>query len=82
MKTHNYLISGKSGGVVRVINRHTAERALLKGYAGSVIDLSFAHSDTIMLGSVDEAGNMYIHELREQSSSKLEYVLKLEIIMH
>jgi hypothetical protein len=38
-----YIITGKSGGVVRIINRRTAERALLKDFIGRVIDIAFAH---------------------------------------
>ena len=65
--------SGKSGGVVRVINRKTAERALLKGYAGSVLDVAFAHLAAVVLGSVDELGNMFVYEILEDKDGKIEY---------
>jgi hypothetical protein len=47
-----YIITGKSGGVVRIINRRTAERALLKDFIGRVIDIAFAHTDDILIGAV------------------------------
>ena len=66
------LLVGTLGGVVRIINRHTAERALLKGFSGNIIDLSFAHLNAIVLGAVDAMGNMFIYEMQEQKSSKIE----------
>ena len=66
-----HVFSGKSGGVVRVINRKTAERALLKGFVGQLQDVAFAHLSAIVLGAVDEAGNMFIHEVMEGSDGKI-----------
>lgn len=56
---------GKGGGIVRVINRKTAERALIKGFMGQVLDVAFAHLNNIVLGAVDEHGNMLIYEVSE-----------------
>jgi hypothetical protein len=64
---------GKSGGIVRVINRKTAERALLKGFVGQVIDLAFAQHSSVILGAVDEIGNMFIYEIID-GDGKIEYV--------
>jgi hypothetical protein len=44
-----YHLMFKSGGVVRIINRRTAERALLKDFIGRVIDIAFAHTDDILI---------------------------------
>ena len=67
-----FIFLGKSGGVVRVINRRTAERALLKGFSGRVIDISFAHTTSVVIGAVDEIGNMFIHEVMENQDNKIE----------
>ena len=67
------LIVGKSGGIVRIINRKTAERALLKGFSGKVTDVSFAHVGPVVLGVVDEVGNMFIYEIVEAEDGKIEY---------
>lgn len=66
-------ISGKSGGVVRIINRKTAERALLKDFAGRVIDIAFAHTDDILIGAVDEIGNLMVYHVKETDDRKLMY---------
>jgi enhancer of mRNA-decapping protein 4 len=69
------LFPGKSGGIVRVINRRTAERALLRGFTGRVVDIAFAHLSPIVLGTVDEIGNMFIYEVLEGPDGKIEYPL-------
>ena len=69
------LASGKSGGVVRVTNRKTAERTLLKDFVGRVIDLAFAHTDDVILAVVDEIGNLCVYEIKETDDRKIEYPL-------
>ncbi len=69
------LYTGKGMGIVRLINRKTADRALIKGFHGRVTDISFAHLTAIILGSVDEIGNMFIHEFQETQDEKIEYLL-------
>ncbi len=56
-----------------MINRKTAERALLKGFTGNVTDIAFAHLTPIILGAVDEIGNMFIHEIIEAADGRIEY---------
>lgn len=51
---------------MRVINRKTAERVLLKGFVGQVVDLAFAHLSNVILGAVDELGTMFIYEILEK----------------
>ena len=70
-------LEGKTGGIVRLINRKTAERALVKGFRGKVTDISFAHLSSVILGAVDEVGNMFIQEIQETEDGKLEYPLPL-----
>jgi hypothetical protein len=60
---------------VRIYNRKTAERALLKGFVGSIMDISFAYTSSVILGIVDEVGGLYICDICEQSDGKLTYLL-------
>ncbi|CAG2210693.1 unnamed protein product [Mytilus edulis] len=65
--------------VVRIINRKTAERALLKDFAGRVIDIAFAHTDDILIGAVDEIGNLMVYHVKETDDRKLIVLLSLHI---
>lgn len=67
------LLIGKSGGVVRIINRKTAERALLKDLTGKVVDIAFAYTDDVILAAVDEVGNLLVHSVREGDDKKIQY---------
>ena len=59
--------------MVRVTNRKTAQRDLLKDFVGRVIDLAFAHTDEINLGVVDEIGNLCVYEIKEDADRKILY---------
>jgi len=59
------------GGVVRVTDRKTAERHLLKDFVGRVIDLAFAHTDDILLAVVDEIGNLCVYDIRKNDDRKI-----------
>ena len=61
----NFLAGRSNDGVVRIINRKTAQRELVKGFKGSVTDIAFAHLTPIILGAVDEIGNMFVYEILE-----------------
>ncbi|CAH1779762.1 unnamed protein product [Owenia fusiformis] len=74
-----YSLSGKSGGVVRIVNRKTAERTLLKGFMGKVIDISFANLSSVVFAGVDEIGNMFIYELNETMENKITTTLLLQV---
>ena len=65
--------TGKTGGNVRVLNRRTAERTLLKDFNGKVTDISFAHVNAVILGAVDEIGCMFIYEIVETAATKITY---------
>jgi hypothetical protein len=57
---------GTNNGVVRVVNRETTARSLVKGMAGMVQDIAFAHIPTeVVLASVDEYGNLLVHQIEE-----------------
>ena len=58
---------GKNNGVVRVVNRESNNRSLLKGIEGMVQDIAFAHiPKQIILACVDEFGNLLVHEIEER----------------
>ena len=59
---------------MRIINTRSSERALLKGFSGRVTDIAFAHLPTLILGAVDEMGNMSIYEIHDAKGSSIEYV--------
>lgn len=66
------IISGRQGYVVRLLNPETATRTLIKGFVGTISELSFSHKDSNMLACVDEGGNVYIWVIHEKNG-KLEY---------
>ena len=63
--------------MVRVLNLATNNRTLLKGFSGRVTDVSFAHLPTeIILGAVDEMGNMFVYEIRDNPTNReIEWVV-------
>jgi len=75
------VVVGKSGGVVRVTNRKTAERHLLKDFVGRVIDLAFAHTDDVLLAVVDEIGNLCVYDVRQSDDGKILYPLNSSIVL-
>ncbi|KAJ8303214.1 hypothetical protein KUTeg_019610 [Tegillarca granosa] len=74
-----YSLRGKSGGVVRVVNRRTAERVLLKEFVGKVIDISFAHTDDVIIAAVDQMGNLFVYQITEMDDGKLQTPLLLYV---
>ncbi|KAI8504482.1 enhancer of mRNA decapping 4 [Branchiostoma belcheri] len=73
-----YALKGKSH-VVRVINRQTAERTLLKGFVGSVTDLGFAHLGSSLLACTDQLGNLFIWQIYDENK-KIQYSKKLQVM--
>ena len=58
---------------VRVYNRKTAERTLLKGFNGCVVDIAFAFASSVVLGIVDEVGGIYVYDITETAEGKIVY---------
>lgn len=74
---------GKPGGVVRVVNRETAERALIKGMEVMVQDIAFAHITTeIILAIVDQAGNLFVYRVEEKQQHQQSTILICELLLH
>jgi enhancer of mRNA-decapping protein 4 len=69
----SFLAVGKKSGVVRVVNRESMERSLLRGMEGMVQDIAFAHIPTqVVLACVDEYGNLLVHQV-EETDNKMVY---------
>lgn len=61
-----------SEGYVRVVNRVTNERALIKGFSSMIEDLRFAYLYKIfMLACVDQMGTVYVYVINEDSANKI-----------
>ncbi|XP_040563516.1 enhancer of mRNA-decapping protein 4 homolog [Lepeophtheirus salmonis] len=69
-------------GAVRVVNRDTGERILIKGIAGKVADIAFAYLSAVIIGCIDEFGDLYIYSISEKSDKKLKADKILEIKYH
>jgi enhancer of mRNA-decapping protein 4 len=64
---------GTNNGVVRVVNRESSERSLLRGMEGMIQDIAFAHIPTeVILAFVDEYGNLLVHQI-EEAKKKMMY---------
>nr|CAD7426114.1 unnamed protein product [Timema monikensis] len=83
--TNNYLAYGiqavsKNNGAVRVMNRKNNVRALLKGMQGMVQDIAFAHiPHQVVLASVDDFGNLFVHEVTDSEIGTLTCTLLLHV---
>ena len=58
---------GRSGYVIRIINQLSTNRGLLKGFTGSITDVTFAHATSDYLAAIDQGGNLYVWKLEEKS---------------
>lgn len=73
---------GTNNGVIRVVNRESSERSLLKGIEGMVQDIAFAHiPNQVVLACVDEYGNLLVHQI-EETKDKMVYPSRTELYQH
>ncbi|XP_045470559.1 enhancer of mRNA-decapping protein 4 [Harmonia axyridis] len=74
-----FAMKGKDGGMVRVVNQETNQRALIKNLKTDVRDVSFAFlKEEIILGCVDDVANIFIYKI-EDSLHFIKYKLLLHI---
>ncbi|GAB6032704.1 enhancer of mRNA decapping 4 [Chamberlinius hualienensis] len=67
-------------GAVRVISRKTSDRLLLRGMRGLVVDVSFAHIlNEVILGAVDEHGNVFVYSIKQEHGLNLYETIILEV---
>lgn len=59
----SYVLEGRNGYVLRLIQQDTNNRALLKGFVGAIVDVAFCHANSNLLACVDQGGNLYIWDL-------------------
>lgn len=60
------LLLGKEGGLIRIVNRETDQRKLIKNTKALVQDISFALTPLqILLGCVDEEGNVSVYNIED-----------------
>ncbi|KAJ8980296.1 hypothetical protein NQ317_005216 [Molorchus minor] len=77
-----YGMKGKDGGMLRVTNQETNHRTLIKNLKEDIKDLAFAYSrNMIMLGCVDNEGNILVYEI-EDSPNSISYTLLLHVYHH
>ncbi|XP_008200206.1 enhancer of mRNA-decapping protein 4 isoform X2 [Tribolium castaneum] len=82
-----YGMKGKDGGMIRVTNQETNERALIKNLKNDVKDLSFAFSrQQIILGCIDDEGNVFIYEIIDEPSAikykQLLHIFHSDVVPH
>lgn len=80
-KYFSYVLEGRNGYVLRLIQQETNNRALLKGFVGAIVDVAFCHSKSNLLACVDQGGNLYIWDLdksKEESQMQTLVYLKRE----
>nr|XP_027220914.1 enhancer of mRNA-decapping protein 4-like [Penaeus vannamei] len=69
----------KSSGMVRIINRKSGDRGLVKNIRGMVRDLAFAHlNQRVILAFTDHYGTLYVCEV---SASSTEGSLDTELLL-
>ena len=72
---HVCMYTGRAGGIVRLLHRRLAERALIKGYRGLVVDIAFANSDIDVLASLDDSGMLLVHRIELDQANHVMYPL-------
>ncbi|KAK6618943.1 hypothetical protein RUM44_003324 [Polyplax serrata] len=71
---------GSNNGAVRVVNRMTSQRGLIKGMEGLIQDIAFAHIDyQIWLAIVDERGSLFVYMVEEDETTK---ALSCILVLH
>ena len=89
MKTYKTLLAitaaagaagGQNNGVVRVVNRMTSQRGLIKGMEGLIQDIAFAYIEyQVWLAIVDETGNLFVYMVEEDEATK---TLSCMLVLH
>jgi hypothetical protein len=71
-----YMVYGIRGGYLRVINKYTAKRGLLKGHSLELTDLAFQCNESNVFASINKDGSIIVWEVTESSpdASSVDYV--------
>ncbi|XP_072014258.1 enhancer of mRNA-decapping protein 4-like [Amphiura filiformis] len=73
-----YVLKVHPGYGLRILNRRTVERALLKGFVDVITDVAFAHHNSNVLGCIDRRGNLSVWQIHE-GGGKIQYTPKLNV---
>lgn len=71
-------LSGKSGFLLRILNRKTVQKALIKGFTGDIEDVSFAHYTSDLLACIDSAGDIFVWTISEEDDN-IKYPLRIKL---
>ncbi|XP_063229999.1 enhancer of mRNA-decapping protein 4 isoform X2 [Bacillus rossius redtenbacheri] len=75
------VIANNTKGAVRVVNRKTGERTLLRGMLGKIKDIAFSHEhDEVVVASVDEFGNLFVYEIQDPDGPQMVGALLLSVM--
>ena len=68
------IVVGSAGGVLRIAHRRSAERCLIRGFNGQVVDVTFANIlNEVVVAVVDEVGKVYVYAVDLDVNSKVKY---------
>eukprot|EP00057_Strongylocentrotus_purpuratus_P031363 XP_784386.4 PREDICTED: enhancer of mRNA-decapping protein 4 [Strongylocentrotus purpuratus] len=73
-----YVLRIQSGYGLRILNRRSTVRALLKGFSCVIIDIAFAFHNADILGCVDQRGNLSVWHIKEEGGV-ISYVPKIQV---
>ncbi|PIK58038.1 putative enhancer of mRNA-decapping protein 4 [Apostichopus japonicus] len=74
-----YVLKMQTGYGVRVLNRQTSQRALLKGFKEMINDLAFSHYNSNLLACVDRIGSLSVWKLMEEDDHTITSKLILSV---
>ncbi|PIK59840.1 putative enhancer of mRNA-decapping protein 4, partial [Apostichopus japonicus] len=74
-----YVLKMQTGYGVRVLNRQTSQRALLKGFKEMINDLAFSHYNSNLLACVDRIGSLSVWKLMEEDDHTITSKLILAV---
>lgn len=58
-----YAMKDKASGVVKVLNCEIEQSIVLDGFAGSIVDVSFANSQDVVLAAADQTGDLRVFKI-------------------
>ena len=60
--------------MLRIAHRRSAERCLVRGFRGQIVDLAFANiARDVIFAAVDEVGGVYVYEVFLGIDGKVKY---------
>ena len=62
--------------MLRILDRKTLLKVLIKGFTGRIEDVSFAHYKSDLLACTDSAGDIFVWTIYEEHN-KIKYPLRL-----